>query len=58
MFRANLAFGGLGTEGAALLNNAKMGILAGSSLSGIVGYVMLRMFLPKEVGIIEKVENI
>ncbi|MGL5681844.1 MAG: Na+/H+ antiporter NhaA [Marinifilaceae bacterium] len=55
MFMANLAFGGLVAEGAVLLNNAKMGILAGSIISGAAGYMMLRTFLPKEVRKMEHV---
>ena len=48
MFIANLSFGSLGTaEGIALLKHAKLGILVGSVLSGILGYFFLKWSLPK-----------
>lgn len=48
LFIANLSFGNL-PGGEFLLNQAKMGILLGSLLSGIVGYTLLNLFLPKEL---------
>ena len=44
IFIATLSF----PEGSKLLNDAKLGILLGSIISGILGYVMLKMTLPKE----------
>jgi NhaA family Na+:H+ antiporter len=40
MFIANLAF----TNAAVLMDSAKIGIMAGSLVSGIGGYIMLRFF--------------
>ena len=48
MFIANLSFASAGVEGIALLNQAKLGILAGSVLAGVGGYVVLLKTLPKE----------
>ena len=47
MFIANLSFGAHGQEGALLLNEAKLGILAGSVCAGAIGYLLLNKFLPK-----------
>ena len=44
LFIANLSFG----DQPVLLNEAKMGVLLGTILSGIVGYFVLSMTLPKE----------
>lgn len=44
LFIANLSFG---ADHPVLLNQAKFGVLAGSILSGILGYIMLRIVLPK-----------
>lgn len=44
IFIATLSF----PEGSQLLNNAKLGILCGSILAGILGYLMLKVTLPKE----------
>lgn len=44
IFIATLSF----EPGSELLNNAKLGILCGSILAGILGYLMLRVTLPKE----------
>ncbi len=49
MFIANLSFAGHGPEGLALLNQAKLGILAGSVFAGVAGYLILQRTLPKEV---------
>lgn len=49
MFIANLSFGAMGQDGALLLNQAKLGIIVGSIASGVVGYVMLRITLPKHL---------
>lgn len=45
LFIANLSFGATAPE---LLNEAKFGVLAGSIVSGILGYILLRLFLKKE----------
>lgn len=46
LFIAGLSF--VGPDGQELLNHAKLGIVIGSILSGIIGYLMLRATLPKE----------
>lgn len=48
LFIANLSFGSMGAEGMRLLNDAKLGILIGSLLSGVLGYMYLSRVLPKE----------
>ena len=48
MFIANLSYAMLGAEGLLLLNEAKLGILAGSVTAGVLGYVLLHVFLPTE----------
>lgn len=47
LFIANLSFGAMGVHGQELLNDAKLGVLAGSLLSGIIGYVYLSRILPE-----------
>ena len=47
LFIANLSFGDMGESGLELLNNAKIGIVVGSFLSGLIGYLMLNRYLPK-----------
>ena len=49
LFIANLSFGAMGAHGLELLEDSKLGILAGSLLSGIIGYVYLSRVLPKKV---------
>ncbi|MDE6272854.1 MAG: Na+/H+ antiporter NhaA [Muribaculaceae bacterium] len=44
IFIATLSF----EEGSQLLNDSKLGILLGSIIAGILGYLMLKMTLPKE----------
>ena len=46
MFISNLSFAGHGQEGVTLLNEAKLGILAGSVFAGAIGYLLLDKFLP------------
>lgn len=46
LFIANLSFGDLGEPGMLLLNNAKLGIVVGSLLAGVIGYLLLRRYLP------------
>lgn len=51
LFIANLSFDAGLPEGADLLNQAKLGVFAGSFVSGLCGYLMLKWVLPKrEVG--------
>lgn len=45
LFIANLSFG---TTHPVLLNQAKFGVLSGTVLAGILGYIVLRMVLPKQ----------
>ena len=47
LFIANLSFGET-DEG--LLNQAKLGVLVGTVLAGVLGYVVLRYVLPKQEG--------
>ncbi len=47
LFIANLSFEEMGAEGEMLLAQAKLGIVAGSLVAGIVGYILLHIFLPK-----------
>ena len=35
-------------EGASLLEQAKLGIVMGSLVSGILGYFLLNLFLPRQ----------
>ncbi len=46
LFIANLSFGDMGTTGLAMLNQAKIGIVVGSLVSGIAGFFLLHRFLP------------
>jgi NhaA family Na+:H+ antiporter len=48
MFIADLSYNGLGDAGAALLNEAKLGVLCGSVLSAVLGCALLNRYLPKE----------
>lgn len=48
IFIANLSFGAMGEEGASLLSHAKLGIVVGSLLAGILGYLLLHRTLPKQ----------
>lgn len=48
LFIANLSFDSMGEHGSDLLNHAKLGIVIGSLLSGILGYILLHRTLPKE----------
>lgn len=48
LFIANLSFSGPGSHLAELLNDSKLGILVGSLLAGILGWVALHFSLPKE----------
>lgn len=48
LFIANLSFSGSGAHLAELLNDSKLGILVGSLLAGILGWLTLHFSLPKE----------
>ena len=48
MFIADLSYAGLGAEGAALLNQAKLGVLCGSVVSAVLGCLWLNKTLPAE----------
>lgn len=48
LFIANLSFGAMGEIGNLLLSESKLGILVGSLLSGILGFVLLHRYLPKK----------
>lgn len=48
MFIADLSFSGLGAEGAALLDKAKLGVLVGSVVSAVIGAILLNFNLPKD----------
>lgn len=48
LFIANLSFSGPGAHLAELLNDSKLGILVGSLLAGILGWMALHFSLPKE----------
>ena len=47
MFIADLSYSGLGADGAALLSQAKLGVLCGSVISAVLGCVLLNKTLPK-----------
>lgn len=47
MFIADLSYAGLGTDGLALLDQAKLGVLLGSVISAVIGCVLLNKTLPK-----------
>ncbi len=47
LFIANLSFDEMGQHGLELLNNAKLGIVVGSLIAGIGGFLLLHHFLPK-----------
>lgn len=51
LFIANLSFAGGGASGDALLDQAKIGVVAGSLLAGVLGYVMLLRFLPGRLSV-------
>ncbi|MDO4695648.1 Na+/H+ antiporter NhaA [Porphyromonas sp.] len=48
LFIANLSYGPLGEIGAALLNQAKIGVFVGTFVSGVFGYFYLSKVLKKE----------
>lgn len=48
LFIANLSFAGMPGVGIDLLNQAKLGVFAGSFVSGLCGYLILRKVLPEK----------
>ena len=48
MFIADLSYSGLGAQGAALLDQAKLGVLVGSVISAVVGCLLLNRTLPQK----------
>lgn len=48
MFIADLSYAALGAEGAALLDQSKLGVLCGSVISAVLGCVLLNKTLPKK----------
>ena len=48
MFISDLSYAGLGADGAALLSQAKLGVLVGSVISAVLGCILLHKTLPKE----------
>ena len=48
MFIADLSYSGLGAEGFALLNEAKLGVLCGSVIAALLGCILLNRNLPSE----------
>lgn len=48
LFIANLSFNEAVAHGAELLNQAKLGIVIGSLIAGVGGYLLLHHFLPRE----------
>lgn len=55
IFIADLSYHSLGDEGITMLNDAKLGILLGSIVAGIVGWALLKHNLPKIGGDYTKV---
>ena len=49
MFIADLSYAGLGADGAALLAQAKLGVLVGSVVAAVLGCVLLSKTLPQEL---------
>ena len=48
MFIADLSYAGLGAAGAALLSQAKLGVLCGSVISAVLGCILLNRTLPQK----------
>ena len=48
LFIANLSFNETVAHGAELLNQAKLGIVIGSLIAGVGGYLLLHHYLPRE----------
>lgn len=52
LFIANLSFD-TSAHGIDLLNHAKLGIVTGSLTAGILGFILLKLFLPKKSEVVE-----
>ncbi|MCM1483235.1 MAG: Na+/H+ antiporter NhaA [Muribaculaceae bacterium] len=48
LFIANLSFASMGAHGVELLNQSKLGIVVGSVLAGLLGFICLHHFLPSK----------
>jgi NhaA family Na+:H+ antiporter len=48
MFIADLSYANIGFEGAAMLNQAKLGVLLGSIISALTGCILLDKTLPQK----------
>ena len=48
MFIADLSYYNIGIEGSTLLNDAKLGILCGSIVAGVLGWILLAVNLPRQ----------
>ena len=48
LFIANLSFDLSAPNGTMMLNQAKLGVFCGSFISGILGYILLKIFAPKK----------
>ena len=48
MFIADLSYSGTGAAGAALLDQAKLGVLVGSVIAAVLGCILLAKTLPAE----------
>ena len=48
MFIADLSYYNIGIEGGTLLNDAKLGILCGSIVAGVSGWILLAVNLPRQ----------
>ena len=46
MFIADLSYYNIGMEGSTLLNDAKLGILCGSIVAGVAGWLLLAAIFP------------
>lgn len=46
LFIANLSFASLGVQGMEMLNQSKLGIVSGSLLAGVLGFLLLYWTLP------------
>lgn len=57
MFIANLSYSALGAEGVVLLNDAKLGILAGSICAGTIGHIILSKYLPAANEVEQNIEE-
>ena len=49
LFIANLSFDLSAPNGTMMLNQAKLGVFCGSFISGILGYILLKIFAPKKI---------